>query len=306
MKVTLKRFPRAILSSISYLFSYSKNKERSSTVFFLKTVRFIFVFLVVAVLFGEFANDLFHPKRLYCTTSFANTDSQLSKEEVVRDLANQEFKYLGHGRQSFVFISRDEKIVLKFFNRNYFCLPKWFRDFFFYKKELKKQHKMRLYFSAHRLAMKKFREESGLILLHSPKDGLDYKIKVRDKLGRKRMIDLSKTACIIQRKMTSLSASFENFKKRGELKEGIDAIMDLFLMRSKKGLQDEDCDIVNNIGFVGKKAYLLDPGRLKRKKSTNLPVQADIKREFVVFEKFIKENYKEYLPYLESKKSQNL
>ncbi|MFI5335127.1 MAG: hypothetical protein ACHQT8_08265, partial [Chlamydiales bacterium] len=110
------------------------------------------------------------------------------QEKRAQEVLTQPFTYLARGKQSFVFLSEDQKTVLKLLNnhyqwqiRAYALLPNipWKeKNLSYFEKKLKMTGESYL------LTFSQLREETGAFFLHLQKtDHLKQKVKIVDKLG---------------------------------------------------------------------------------------------------------------------------
>jgi len=189
------------------------------------------------------------------------------------------YRYLSHGRQSFVFESADQKSVIKFFNQTYFR-PRWHRDFFCSKKAKRKYDKKislrkKFYETSYLLAIEEMPAETALtyVHLHDTQKKLPS-IELIDRFGRKIAIDLNHTAFVLQRKaILYLSYMQEVSRKEGTdgLKREIDRWLTFCSHRIEKGIFDGDHDIWNNTGILEGQIICIDPGRFYRAEKPTRP-----------------------------------
>ena len=137
--------------------------------------------------------------------SLASISGQLSSEmseplsQEALEALLQPYHYLGKGKQSYAFASKDGKWVVKFFNHKYFKLPFWAAAF---PKEKAKREKRKLfYLNSYRIASKLLKEETGLVYLHqgwnlSPLPQL----AATDPMGISHWINLNDIPFVLQKK----------------------------------------------------------------------------------------------------------
>lgn len=183
----------------------------------------------------------------------------------------QPYRYLGKGRQSFVFESEDGKWVLKFFNQKYFRTP-WYAEFdwpFFSQQRMrevsKRSQRREFYLNSYSIAARELKEETGIVYLHLAPEKFDLpKVQITDKAGRKFEIDLNKISFVLQKKGVPLYSAFDAaFAQGGEM--GLYRFLDLFLdsvaLRIAKKIGDADHDVEHNWAVSEGKVFHLDPGR---------------------------------------------
>jgi hypothetical protein len=173
------------------------------------------------------------------------------------------YRYLGKGKQCFVFESEDGQTVLKFFNRSYFKDP-------FYlpllpKKMAAKEKEKRAKRSqmGYELAF----QELGEQILSISKQEVVY---LTDRAGRHFSVDLSQGSFVEQRKGTAFYPTLEQiYKKEGEegLHREIRRFVEHIALRISKKIADRDHNVEDNWGYIDGTLFHLDPGRLYRDES---------------------------------------
>lgn len=200
---------------------------------------------------------------------------QPSPEELsqLRAFFNQKFTYLDCGGQSFVFLSEDGQTVLKLFRLNRRRLPTLIkilplppflsavRD----KKAASWQKKLERDFTSYLMTYQRLRQESGLCYLHiNQTDYLRQTVNIIDKIGITHILNLDDFAFLLQKKVLTTHEAITQDMANGNIekaKHKIDALLDLTLLRYKKGIFDDDAFLVSNYGFDGEQAIFLDFGR---------------------------------------------
>lgn len=199
------------------------------------------------------------------------------KEKIpLKEIFSQRFTYLSSGGQSVVFVSEDQKYVIK-------CIRQYLTSFHFFldklplppflaaKREKQKQRRLRKYardYQSYKLAYEQLFDETALLYLHlNQTDSLGIQAKIVDKLHIEHQINLDTTHFILQKKgdlaLPHLLELIQQ-QKMEEAKQAITSICDLIRTRCQKGIYDEDGKIHRNFGFLGPKAILIDVGRLKQ------------------------------------------
>ncbi len=218
----------------------------------------LFLFIISFYFTSSFCTkktDGFSIRRLQTSLSLTNQGS----ETLADDILKQPFHYLDRGGQMFVFISEDQKYVLKFFkNGPNSSTP------------LKKHHLKRLNrvmrdIEGYLLAFKKLPEESGLIFLKlDTQTPFNQEITLFDKLGIQHRVDLQKTLFAIQKKGEPL---ISYLKTADNVQDVFDSVKDLIAVRKSQGIDDHDSHFHKNIGFIGGKPAFLDPGKFVEESS---------------------------------------
>lgn len=194
------------------------------------------------------------------------TPTPLPKE--FDSLFNQPFTYLGKGRQTYVFLSADQKYVVKFIKFTY-LKPSFFRP---KKEQLKRLQRV---LTGYQLAFDRDRENTGVLYIHfQTTDHLKKKIQVKDKYHFKHWIDLDQVYFILQKKGVMTRHRLKTLLKNKEVdtaKQQIRKILDLYVAEYKKGLFDSDHNVIDNTGFIDQDPIRLDVGRLKSDETIKRP-----------------------------------
>jgi len=187
-------------------------------------------------------------------------------------ILNQPFTYLSEGGQSYVFVSQDQKYVLKLFKFNRFkphflvqLLPDIFPFKTYKEKHTKKrENKLITAFNGYKLAYDLHKEESALIALQLiPSHGTTW-ITVVDKKNRLKKINLETVPYILQEKGEMLSFELSNLLKSSNLsltKIRLTEVLQLYLLEYQKGISDLDHGVMHNIGCIEERIFHLDGGK---------------------------------------------
>ncbi len=190
----------------------------------------------------------------------------------IRALVAQPFYFLGHGGQSYAFVSEDGTTVLKFFKQHHIRFWNWlsrlslpsFLQGYREKMLAKMQHQSPFLIESCKISYLEFREHTGLIYLHLQKtDFLPKKVKLIDKLGIAHEIALDETDFALQKKAELFRPKLRKLLQNKDLsaaKQCIRSLLDLMIDRSQKGIADRDPNIRRNMGFVGNQAIEIDLG----------------------------------------------
>ncbi len=184
---------------------------------------------------------------------------------------SQPFRYLGKGRQSFVFESEDGNWVVKFFNQKYFRDP-WYvrfdwpcfserRDREIAKRALRKE----FYLNSYAIAARTLKNETAIAYLHlAPEDKNLPKVTIADKARRIFEIDLNAIPFVLQKKgipfYSALDAAFIA-EREGGLYRLLDRFVDSVADRIALHIGDADHDVEHNWAVCGNEVFHLDPGR---------------------------------------------
>lgn len=214
------------------------------------------------------------------------------------------FRYLGKGRQCFVFESSDGQTVLKFFNQKYLQMP-WYSFLFKEKEGAKRALRRHFYENSYEIAFKEFGEE--ILCLHlNPSEGLPQ-VTLVDRASRQFSIDLNLVPFVWQRKGEPICEALEKiYQKKGieGLCREIDQFLAVISQRIAKNIADADTDVKHNWGYIDGRLFHLDPGRLYYDSKLQEPER--LKQEWNNgtrgLYKWLKKHYPEAAHYLETQK----
>lgn len=193
-------------------------------------------------------------------------------QNLLNEVIDQPFSFIGEGGQSWVFASQDQKYVIKFFKFNRFR-PSWYvnwlpNDWFYSyrQKHLRlKQEKLNAVFQGHKLAYDKLKKESGLIFIQLNPSHVTQNITLIDQNGQTHQIDLGLIPYVIQLKGETLEENFKKLLMAKELhliKENTEKLVALLKSEYSQGLIDLDRGIMHNMGMLGGMAIHLDVGKV--------------------------------------------
>ena len=185
----------------------------------------------------------------------------------------QEFYYLGKGCQSYVFKSKDDKYVIKFFKYQRFKPQSWLSAFAFIpavynyqleKKDLKKQ-KLDYLFSSWKLSYDELQPETGVLYVNLNKNGkLWDKLIVYDKIGLKHELQLDSLEFMLQKKASMLCPELLRLKGNNDFagaKELVDDLLAMLLSEYQRGFADNDHALMQNTGVYNHKPIHIDVGQ---------------------------------------------
>jgi hypothetical protein len=200
----------------------------------------------------------------------------LSQEEAqtVESALDQDYSYYGCGGQSFIFFSKDDRFVLKFFKQKNFTTPKWL-DYlpipyllnrYKAKKRWKRADKLNRDFTSYKTAFDTLPHLTGVVYLHLNKTThLNKKLTITDPLHIAHTLDLNAYDFIIQRKAEYVYDRISNAMKEGneaKAKDAISKIIGFIVTRCKLGYHDRDPNIRTNCGFIDGELVKIDVGRI--------------------------------------------
>ncbi len=190
------------------------------------------------------------------------------KAQLVDRILDQPFRYLGSGGECYVFLSQDQKTVMKVFKHyrmraNLFCkhwpLPgpvKKYVD--------SHQERFERIFTSCKLAYEELRHETALIYVHLNKtQHLKKTMSLTDKLGIVHQVDLDKLEFVLQERADLLFPKLDQLIRSGEedkAKQMIDSLVHLLIARCKKGVADGDPALKRNFACLEDRVIGLDIG----------------------------------------------
>jgi len=250
-----------------------------------KFIRFagLIVFCLVSIFFiWSWINEELTGHFSLENISFTNvpTGEFLPQTIDVSPILSQTFAYLGKGRQTYVFVSEDQKYVLKFFRTKRLKPALWSTE----REEKRRLNRIEKLFTGHRVAFLESRENAGLIYVHlEPTNNLKTKINVLDFWGQHREIDADSTIFVIQKRATiTKDILVELFQKKDIVtaKKRLDNLVGMISADYQLGLIDGDHNVIYNTGFIGEKPIRIDVGQLRHDDSVRDPREA--KRDLAI------------------------
>ncbi len=254
---------------------------------------------------GDFRlSNIRYEETVFKPKSFAvkHSDEKLAE---IKKILTQEFQFLGKGNQSYAFLGKDNKTVLKFFKFGH-LKRSWFENFlpendFFKQKHRAQEKRFDKVFEGYMTAYTEDPENSALLFIHlNPSDNLNTKVTVKDKLGIDHTIDLDSVVFVVQEKVIPTRDLFSELLEKKDIegvKTKIGSLFDLYLAQYKKGLFDRDHNLMYNTGFKGDAAIRLDVGKFRKEPLIKDPVvyKKDLEKiAFVRITRFMKKYYPKY------------
>jgi len=208
--------------------------------------------------------------------SWAIQEPTGQKLDALRKILKQEYSFLSTGCQSYAFLSKDGKYVVKFFQMKH-QIPQFFD---FLDKERVDRDRKKLVASLHsyRLAYEEMAEDAGLIYVHlNPSNHLKTFLHIKDFLRRRHRVDLDQMKFVVQRKAELIFSFLEKLlsqEKKESVKEAIELMLQLANRQIIKCLADEDQGVKHNYGYITDeenrlRAVHFDVGRLHKSPHTD-------------------------------------
>jgi hypothetical protein len=231
----------------------------------------------------------------------------------VKKILTQDFTYLGHGHQTFAFVSSDRQYVLKLFKKDYFRRNGWinflppvsvFRDWMLHQGKSKEERKEKL-LKGYAIAFAYDKENSGLLYYH-PHEMNDKSLRVDliTGLGFQKTVDLGQYIFALQVKVKTTKKELSQLLSQGkipEAKERICQILDLYFSSYRRGIYDNDHNLLDNTGFYNDRAIRLDIGKIVRNPQLVNAVFVEKDLQKIQDERlgpWLERNYPQYAPEL--------
>lgn len=205
------------------------------------------------------------------------------------EIFNQTFSFLGEGGQTYVFVSADQRYVLKLFKFQRFrpsplveMLPDSILfNSYRHKHKAKREKKLFVAFNGYKLAYERHRIESGLIFMQLNSSDTSLFVNLIDKRGNRQVIDLINISYVLQEKGEMLSTALSHLLDQGKTdiaKKRIEQLFDLYLSEYAKGIYDLDHGVMHNVGCIGDRLIHLDVGKMVQDERIKQPefYQADL------------------------------
>ena len=223
-----------------------------------------FIVLLVGLFFwgkeDKFSLDKIRPKTHF-SLQFSQPNS-LKELHEIRDIVSQPYLYLTESKDTYSFVSKDEKYIVKFFKTrrmtpkywlNYIPLP-WLDG----KRLLKISERERIrdeLFKSLKVSFELYRYQTGLVFLHLFRTNyLRIKMCVKDQNGVSHYVPLDEIPFVVQRKMTMLFDYINRLIKKGKEEKAVHSlchILGLVKEGCTHGFIDLSDQIGDKYGFIG-------------------------------------------------------
>jgi hypothetical protein len=221
-------------------------------------MRWVICLIVLSLSYlAYFRTDFFSPSAI--SAPLSSSFSQNPSEEAEQALA-QPYRYLGKGRQCYVFISQDQQTVIKFFNKKYLTIP-WYARWIPNEKE-KREKRQKYYRESYPLAEI---EASKILYLHLGKSEKKLPcLSILDRASRAFSLDLHQTPFVLQKRGDPFYPGLESLlasQGKETFDRAIEQFVSLIGCRIDKKIGDADHDVEHNFGILEGQVFHLDPGR---------------------------------------------
>lgn len=263
--------------------------------------------LVILYCFLAHKNGFNFDKVLSCDTF--QSEWAVSSPAFLSDIFSQPFIYLTSGSQSYVFISQDQKYVIKFLKKKHMNPKKWLKYIdlpvlsnYRYKKVDKREENLKRTFDVIKTAFDEFKEDVGLVYIHlNPSHDLKIHLPLLYK-DKELRANLDELPFLVQEKAEllypRLTCMMENNNTAGTV-NAIRSLFNLIQNRGERGFVDLDGCFSNNYGFIGDRAVQIDIGCLVPTCNQSSAIQ-EIRQIGESLKKQIASQYPQLLPDLEN------
>ncbi len=194
---------------------------------------------------------------------------------------NQPFYYLAKGHQSYVFASKDNKHVIKFYRfPSHMRIFPWLNhplSYHFSSARQKimayNQKKLELSFNSYQIAFEKLTNETGVEWIHLNRSSSGYPhIHLIDYTGNLYRVPLDQLSFILQKRFTLIFDTLETMRSNND-RRGIRAVVSSLLNciaeRYQEGIVDNDPVLAKNYGWDGNRVVYIDVGRFVNANTSN-------------------------------------
>jgi len=221
---------------------------------------------------GDFSLHHILPQSHFSTVTEVSSLTESERQEL-KKILNQPFTYIGHGNQSYAFLSADGDYVLKFFKNEYLrrgwvkhVIPPVppFRQFLIHRGKSKEYREQRI-LEGYALSCAHDPENCGLLYFHLDQTDLFPEVVLIDGLGFKKKVSVQDYVFAVQKKVVVTKQELDRLLSEGEIdgvNERLSQIFALYDLQLEKGLVDRDRNVLDNTGFIGKQAVRHDVGKV--------------------------------------------
>lgn len=260
---------------------------------FKKVVIFLLCFLVVER-FCYFQTEGFTRSKLISNLSYNplwNVPPLLEEKEV-NTILSQPFHFLGSGKQSYAFESKDGKYVLKFIKQSRKRSIPWLTRFKKFKTIssfiLKREKRLQNLLVSIKIAATTLQQETAVVYAHLTPQ-IHKEISLKDKIGIVHTLDLYYCQYVIQKKATLIKPPLS--KKR------VEEIFSLVQSQCHKKIANLDCILERNFGFLEDRAVVIDLGSFLKKEElgTRAYLQQEIFMELLPLRAYLQKHHPELI-----------
>lgn len=242
--------------------------------------------LVIILIIFSFFDRQFKLSNVQGNWPLVESSQITDKQQLyLQQVFSQPFRYLDRGKQSFVFISQDQRYVLKFFDNR--CLRSGMLPFLFSIKEKRCKKRLAQLFNGYQTTAALDPDHTGLLFLQlAPDPSYSLHINVIDRFGIRHEINLAEVPFVLQEKAVPLRELISSLLSEGNVAEAenrLHQLIEMYVDGYQRGIVDLDHNFMYNTGFVGDRPIRIDLGRLKTNEKIKDPetYRQDMEKVFV-------------------------
>lgn len=191
------------------------------------------------------------------------------RDSTIQTLPSHSYRYLGKGGQSYIFVSEDDRTILKLFRTSRLNSLRFLYSFCPLqplKSKIRVQEDLiRQTLLSYSIANQYLKDETGLIEVHLDcHSKLSTPLKIVDRLGIAHTLDPNQYPFVIQEKATLVKEKIAQLMDAGDISGARYALLNLFTLiekRKARGIDDADPNVVKNFGFCSDRPIQIDGGR---------------------------------------------
>jgi hypothetical protein len=234
-------------------------------------ILFLFAILFLGYSLG-YKNKIHPQKFVLCQSSHPDWETPILDQNLQTQIFNQDFFYLGQGKQSYVFLSKDDQYIIKFAKLNHYKRTQFlsFLPFckFLHKNCVKKtiilNKRLLQYLDSQKLTFDNLSQECALLYCHLNKtSSLNRKLALYDPWKRKFIVDLDDHIFIIQKKIPSYQNILFDYQKNHQtekVRQYLKKMVDFHQKLLHRCLVDTDKGFYKNYGILNNEIVCMDTG----------------------------------------------
>lgn len=281
--------------------------------------KYLCIFLSILTIFTiistwRFVTKGFRPQKILFNISSKNakTITDIEDKSAPLEILDLDFSYLNKGSQAFVFISNDNRYVIKFLALNKYKEPfrRTLLSFFSILKTYRierrenREKNFKAALKSYALVYENIKSETGVIYMHLDNNKkLNGKIKIVDPLGQRYKIDPNDCLFIIQRKANRMKpylSSLIHEKDFEEIKKIISAYLENADKILKKGIINRDSSVKNS-GITEEGIIEVDIGRFQKVEDIDNHYSRYLQKYTRLYRKYLEATIPDLVPYFDEK-----
>lgn len=283
--------------------------------------RLLYFFIFLVMIYGGirlyfYATDGFSVANI--TTHLANNPAwemrplTYQEQDEANNALSQTYRYWAKGHQAYVFISEDEKYVLKFLKFQRIRVDPWlanlpypsFMNSWVQEKVDHKNNKLMELFKSWKIAFENLKDETALLMVHLNKtDHLNQQIKIVDPIGISHSLNLDDAVFLLQKKADLMCPQIQQWmssNKKEDAQKMISSMLALYISEYQRGLGENDQHILRNMAILDDKPVHIDLGRFVKDEHLKNPkvYRNELVYKLLKFRIWLQTNFPELADYL--------